>query len=155
MTEGTHAPLTSAEARTLELHRAIGEKLASNPEAVLARARKNLQHQRSVDSGHSIQYLDAWEQLLDGPAASLALVLVSSDQEARDLRQASPLAGVLTDEERIDVLMATDGARVAAASGKSIEELRESLSLGGDSQPLAGRRVDRVHDPSSGKACAR
>lgn len=120
--------LTAPEARTLELHRLIAGKLEEDPTRVLATARKNLEHMRRTDPGrHSKPYLDAWEVLIEGSTRDLARVLVSTDAAARDLRQASPFSGVLSDEERIGVLLRTDGQRVAEKSGRSLGEIHALL----------------------------
>jgi transcriptional regulator with XRE-family HTH domain len=120
--------LTAPELRTLELHRLIVEKLEENPDRVLAFAKRNLELMRCTDhGGHSQPYLDAWQMLVEGPRRNLARVMVSTDAAARDLRQASPFSGVLSDEERIDALLRTDGERVAAKSGRSLDDIRLEL----------------------------
>ncbi|MGH9917913.1 MAG: helix-turn-helix domain-containing protein [Nitrososphaerales archaeon] len=120
--------LTPPELRTLELHRLIAEKLEEDPERVLAIANQNLELMRRTDHGrHSRPYLDAWQVLLCGPKRDLARVMVSTDAVARDLRQASPFSGVLSEKERISALLRTDGERVAAKSGRSLDEIRTKL----------------------------
>ncbi len=120
--------LTPPEMRTLELHRLIAEKLEEDPERVLAMANENLDLMRRTDrGGHSRPYLDTWQMLVDGPRRDLANVMVSTDAAARDLRQASPFSGVLSDEERIGALLRSDGERVAAKSGRSLDEIRQKL----------------------------
>ena len=54
--------------------------------------------------------------------------MTSTDQAARDLRQTSPFAGVLTDEERLEVIMSTDGVRVAEMAGRSLVDVRQQLA---------------------------
>lgn len=49
-------------------------------------------------------WLQQWALLLDGPLHELAAVLLSTDQQACGLRRSSPFAGVLSHEERLDVL---------------------------------------------------
>lgn len=120
--------LSEPEVRTLELHRAIARKLEASPGAVIARARRNLALLRDNDpGGHSSLYLDAWQVLLNGPLRDLLSVMVSTDAPAKELRQASPFSGVLSDDERLAVLMGTDGPRVAAKSGRSLEQVRREL----------------------------
>ena len=97
--------LTRAERRTLALHEAVAAKLRRDPEGVLAQARENLRVIREADHrGHGDAYNDAWAALLDGPRERLLGVLVATDQVSRDLRQASPFAGVLSDGERLAIL---------------------------------------------------
>lgn len=86
-------------------------------------ATRNLETQCRADPDeHSWPYFDAWEQLLRGPIDTLTRVMTSTDQADRDLRHASPFAGVLAEEERLGVLLRTDGGRVAQAIGVGIEE---------------------------------
>jgi len=81
--------LTSADLRTLDLHRSIGDKFRSNPTQVRSRARINLTKLRSADTeGRSRHYHDKWERLLAGPDEGLIWAFTSSDQAARDLRDA-------------------------------------------------------------------
>jgi hypothetical protein len=136
--------LTASELRTLELHRLIAEKLEEDPERVLAIAKRNLELMRSGDhGGHSRPYLDTWQMLLEGTRRDLIRVMVSTDAAARDLRQASPFGGVLSDEERIDALLRTDGQRVAAKSGRSLEEIRLEL-LGKSASSAVPARINEL-----------
>jgi hypothetical protein len=97
--------LTHAERRTLALHKAVAAKLRADPPMVLQKANANLSQMRQSDSlSHSTPYLDRWEELLRGPADQLLAVMVSTDQDARDLRQASPFAGILDDAERLTII---------------------------------------------------
>ena len=121
--------LTPPEIRTLEMHKAIAAKFEVDPDTLRGLAKRTLKTLRTADpDGYSSPYFDVWERLLDGHLSHLTDVLVSTDQVARDLRQASPFSGILNEEERLDVLLRTDGARVASASGKSLGELRRSLT---------------------------
>jgi len=91
--------MTFEERRSLALSSAVAERLRRNPERVIAKARENLKEMRVIGQ-HEQPWVDVWESLLElgpGPVCSL---LTSVDQFARDLRQSSPFAGVLTDDER-------------------------------------------------------
>lgn len=46
------------------------------------------------------RYSDRWEQLLERPLPEIRRALVEETQEADDLRQNSPFAGVLSEPER-------------------------------------------------------
>lgn len=93
--------LTREEARSLAIHRAIAARLAADPERVLRRARRNLAvMRRANDDGAADAWFTEWGRRLDGGLASVIEALVSHEQEARDLRQVTPFAGVLSDEER-------------------------------------------------------
>ena len=97
--------LTPPERRTLALHEAVVEKLLEDPEAVLDKARGQLQVMSKADlEGRASKYLGTWSRLLEGPVTELTAAMVSTDQSARDLRQSSPFGGVLSDEERLNVI---------------------------------------------------
>lgn len=95
------ARLTREERRSLALHRAIVTKLAADPEGVVAKARRNLAVMRRANQDRSAEpWLAEWGRLIRGPISPVVEVLVSTSQRARDLRQVTPFAGVLSDEER-------------------------------------------------------
>ena len=95
-------PLTREERRSLELHRAIAVRLRDDPERVLALARQNLARMRLRAEGPS-QLLREWEVLLDRPLLALLPLLADPDPWARELRQVTPFAGVLSAAERAAV----------------------------------------------------
>ncbi len=95
------ARLTREERRSLALHRAIVAKLAADPEGVLAKARRNLAVMRRAHQDRSAEpWLAEWGRLLRGPISRVVEVSVSTSQRARGLRQVTPFAGVLFDQER-------------------------------------------------------
>lgn len=96
--------LTREDRRSLALHRVIAARLLADPEAVIAKARRNLRVMRRANSdGSADPWFAEWDRRLAGPVAGVVEVLVSHDQEARDLRQVTPFAGVLTDDERREI----------------------------------------------------
>ncbi len=50
------------------------------------------------------RYAERWEQLLDRPIPEIRRALVDETQEAHDLRQNSPFAGLLSEPERTRIL---------------------------------------------------
>lgn len=50
------------------------------------------------------EFAERWEGVLAQPLARIAKVIGTNSQDARDLRQSSPFAGVLTGRERRRVL---------------------------------------------------
>jgi hypothetical protein len=95
------APLTREDRRSLAFHRLVAVKLLEDPGPVRRKARQNLSRMRAVDvSARSSRYFDQWHALLDGDEHDLISTLVDPSERARDLRQASPFAGVLTEAER-------------------------------------------------------
>ena len=99
------AELRREELRSLLLAYAVAGRFVAAPDATLAVARENLRRMRqSVIGGSATVWLDAWQRLLDGPLPELLAVLTSTSSWSCDLRQNSPFAGVLTAQERAEVL---------------------------------------------------
>lgn len=96
--------LTFEERRSLAISSAVAAKLRENPAAVSAKARENIMKMRSIGPSEQ-RWVDVWESLLALGASHVEALLTSTDQFARDLRQSSPFAGVLTDSERRDALI--------------------------------------------------
>ena len=86
----------TAEQRSLAYHRAIVDRL---DEALVDEARAEVE--RLADEGrlHS-RYADRWRHLLALPRDQIAAAITAEDQDAVDLRQNSPLAGFLNEQER-------------------------------------------------------
>jgi len=92
----------------IELHRLVVTELVRAPDAVLAKARANLGRMRAVDlDGRTLPWLERWEVLLSRRGVELVEMLLATDQASVDLRQTSPFAGVLTDEQRQAALAAS------------------------------------------------
>lgn len=104
--------LTRDQTRSLWLAYAVAGKLVADPTGVLEKARINLAHLRDVHSrGTADRWLSEWQVLLDGPITGVLEVLTSRSPRARELRQNSPFAGVLGEQERKQVLSNLGGAR--------------------------------------------
>ena len=82
--------------RSLAIHMVVAEKLRTDP-ALLNRARGNLTRWRATLSG---AWMDEWQAVLDGPLERLLSFLGDRSERATRLRQSSPFAGVLTQQER-------------------------------------------------------
>ncbi len=103
--------LTRDKSRSLWLGYAVAGRLVADPEGVQAIARKNLADlQQRHRGGASGRWLSEWGRLLGGPVAEVLEVLTSRSPRARELRQNSPFAGVLTEQERQQVLLGFDAA---------------------------------------------
>lgn len=98
--------LTRDQRRSLRLAHAVAGKIVSDPQAHLAVARENLTKLRSSARGRAVTWLDEWERLFDRPLHELLDALTSMSPKSRELRQNSPFAGVLSDDERRRVLEA-------------------------------------------------
>lgn len=120
ITVGTHrrirrADVEVAQARTRKMSRdqrrsqwlntAIAGKLVADPEAVLSKARHNATAMLERGArGQARVWLERWKELLDEPPDRVIEALTSPSPWARELRQNSPFAGVLTEDERRRVL---------------------------------------------------
>jgi transcriptional regulator with XRE-family HTH domain len=105
--------LTREERRSLFLHRAIADRLARDPERVLARARATLarmleRHPRAAP------LLDEWSLLLQQPSAELIGLLTDSGPHACELRHVTPFAGILSAPERASIYRAFAASERAA-----------------------------------------
>lgn len=92
-------PMTREDRRSLELHRSIAAALVDDPEAVRRTARRNVARMAAANPG-ARRLLAEWRRVLDGPLEELLELLVDPSQRARDLRQVTPFAGVLSAHAR-------------------------------------------------------
>lgn len=90
----------AAATRSLAYHRAVAERL--NGEEV-SDARYRLSKLRAAGRLDPI-YADRWEDVLAGSLAEIRKLLADPSQDAADLRQNSPFAGVLGEPERRAVI---------------------------------------------------
>ena len=105
--------LRGYERRSLFLHRAIAERLASDPEDVLEQARTTLRRMLERRS-RAAPLLDEWTRLLRRPTAELIEVLIDPAPHARELRHVTPFAGVFKAAERAAIYRAFARAERAA-----------------------------------------
>ncbi len=84
--------------RSLALHRLVAEKVRAAP-ALLDKARENLRRWQEAGAGAS-PALAEWAQILAAPAGQVVALLAERSERATRLRQSSPFAGILTEEER-------------------------------------------------------
>lgn len=106
--------LTRDQRRSLWLAYAVAAQVVEDPERALAAARANLIRMRQAARGQATRWLDEWERLLGGPVEDVLDSLTSRSPKGRELRQNSPFAGLLSEDERDRVLSAwrtTTGAR--------------------------------------------
>ena len=90
MTDGRHAV---AEDASLQLHRAVAERLRAEP-ALVERARRRVEGWLR-DGTVAKPYAEAWREILSRPAGEVTLFLEDPGERARQLRQTSPFAGFL------------------------------------------------------------
>lgn len=92
--------------RSLWLNRLVVGELTRDPDRVLAIARDNITRWRDIHAGRPsiLAALDQWNAILDGGIESIVATLTSATEEAEDLRQNAPFAGVLSQEQREQAL---------------------------------------------------
>ncbi|MCL1693690.1 MAG: helix-turn-helix domain-containing protein [Actinomycetia bacterium] len=96
--------LTRDQRRSLWLAFAVAGRIVMDPRGARTLALPNLEMMREIARGQALSWLDEWDRLLDGPIEDMLAALTSRSPRGRDLRQNSPFAGVLSDEERDQVL---------------------------------------------------
>lgn len=97
---GDTDPHRRAELRSLAYHRALAKRLRR---PMIDEARQVLwkwRDQGKIDS----RYAEQWEELLRRPVAEVRRILGTDTQSARELRQNSPFAGMLSEPERRRVM---------------------------------------------------
>ena len=109
--------MTRDEKRSLRLGCAVAGKVVRDPQRWLSLARRNLSKMQAIHTrGQGAALLAQWERLLDGPLEGVLEALTSPSPRARELRQNTPFAGVLTPRERLQVLSEFSGRRLASRS---------------------------------------
>lgn len=95
-------PHRVAELRSLAYHRALAPRLRR---PTVDQARRKLR--RWEDAGRiDPRYARGWEEVLALPMEGIREAITADDERGRDLRQSSPLAGLLSERERRKVLAA-------------------------------------------------
>ena len=105
---GTHQFLDDF---ALAYHLAVAERLRKRPDAVIERARQNLNRWLEGDAfglGER-QSVEEWLKILDGSdVRQLIQIITDPSDEGQRLRSSSPFVGTLTPEERLEVLTACE-----------------------------------------------
>ncbi|MGI9081817.1 MAG: hypothetical protein ACR2FZ_05995 [Thermoleophilaceae bacterium] len=86
----------TAERRGLAYHRAVADRLDMR---LIDQARERLDRWRRANTIHP-SYASRWEELLSLPPAEVARLITSDSADACDMRQSSPFAGALHEDER-------------------------------------------------------
>lgn len=88
----------------LREHEIVARRLRENPEAVLGKARENIERwgwlRDYPDPAHRPSYVGEWLRLLQGPVEDVLEVLTGNDEASVLLRSSSPFAGVVHYRER-------------------------------------------------------
>jgi len=144
--------LTREAERSLWLHRVVAGQLALDPDGVLERARGNLQRMLNPHpSGMSAAWLSSWRDILDDGVDAVLDTLTSQARQAVDLRQNSPFAGVLTQEQRTAALAAFRAHwRRDHAAASTAPSARSLHSTSGTAATPKASRSARRSSPSAG-----
>lgn len=105
---GSHAFLDEF---ALAYHRAVAERLRAEPEAVLERARQNLNRWTEGDAFGAGERasLDEWRDILgEADVDRLIEIMTDASDEGQRLRSSSPFVGTLSPEERLEILAACE-----------------------------------------------
>lgn len=89
--------------RSLALHRMVADKIRQNP-ALFDQARATLARWRKTVCVSSQPYLCEWEHLMNHGIEACLTVAVEDSEHATALRQSSPFAGLLTNQDRFAFL---------------------------------------------------
>jgi hypothetical protein len=93
-------PHGGADRRGLAYHRAVALRLRRSTITEAQRKLRRWQREGKVDARHA----QAWEEVFALPMAAIRKAITADDQRGRDLRQNSPLAGLLSEPERRRIL---------------------------------------------------
>ena len=109
---------TRVERRSIVFNRALVAVLRRDPERVLAVARRNLRRLQELHP-FAAPTLALWERALSLSLDAPAERMVATDEEACEMRRASPFAGLLDAATRTRIIRefrARDGARELGAT---------------------------------------
>ncbi|MEV8506757.1 helix-turn-helix domain-containing protein [Actinoplanes sp. NPDC051475] len=99
--------MSREQLKVLWLHRAVAGKMVRDPRALMAAVQINLRRLRRMHpEGRSWEWLDRWDAVLDEGVEAVLEALTSSAEYAIELRENSPFAGILAEDERRQVLAA-------------------------------------------------
>jgi excisionase family DNA binding protein len=96
--------LRREDRRSLWLAYATAGEIVRDPATALERARNQVALMRPTARGQARLWLDEWSRLLDGPLDALLSTLTDPSLRGREMRQNSPFAGLLTDDERATII---------------------------------------------------
>lgn len=98
--DGRLAGHGSAELRGLAYHRALAPRLRR---PMIEEAQRKVARWKR-DGRIDPRYAEAWEDVFSMPMSEIRKIIAADDERGRDLRQNSPLAGLLSEPERRKIL---------------------------------------------------
>jgi hypothetical protein len=87
------------DARSLAMHAVVARKIERNPK-LLDIARINIERWSAKQEGVRPAWLEEWRGILNRPWQDVAAIITDPGESATRLRQSSPFAGILTNQER-------------------------------------------------------
>jgi hypothetical protein len=105
---GSHAFLDEF---ALAYHRAVADRMRAEPEAVLERARQNLNRWMEGDAFGAGERasLEEWRRIIgEADVERLIEIMTDTSDEGQRLRSSSPFVGTLPPEERLEILAACE-----------------------------------------------
>jgi hypothetical protein len=90
--------------QSLAYHRLVAERL---DDRILGDARQRLRRWRR-DGRIDPRWAEEWDRILSMPLLGIAKAISADSPKARELRQSSPFAGVLTPQERQRLVRAVE-----------------------------------------------
>lgn len=97
------------ERRQLAEHIAIAERVRADPQTMIGYARGNADRWAANYAPDRFpDWLIEWSQLLTGPLDELLDILAADNETAARLRTTSPFVGLLTFDEKLDILRQVD-----------------------------------------------
>jgi transcriptional regulator with XRE-family HTH domain len=100
----TYVPrMTREDRRSLAYHRTVAQKIATHPYVILKHAKQTLKKMRCRHPTAKALF-DRWYIWLRLPTDDLITKILDPGLTARDMRQVTPFAGILTPQERTKIL---------------------------------------------------
>ena len=99
--------LTHSERRSWRLHRQLSTHLTSERlEEWIAKLERNLERERTMVRGdRHLKNVDRWQSLIEErDVLGLRRVMTGLDRDSIEMREVSPMGGLLPDSERLDIL---------------------------------------------------
>lgn len=93
-------PHRAAELRGLAYHRAVAPRLRRPMVDAARRKMRRWREEGTIDPRQA----EAWEGVFEMPMADIRRAITADDERGRDLRQSSPLAGLLSEPERRKII---------------------------------------------------
>lgn len=87
------------EARSLAMHAVIARKIERDPR-LLQIARNNVERWNIQQRADAPAWLSEWRQILEQPWENIAALITEPSENGARLRQSTPFAGILTNQER-------------------------------------------------------